>query len=84
VRHDQGCLLVAGGTSRRRRDNFGKPKRIEAGGVMMPNTATKWPAGDQVIRENPASRGAETSAGELVGPPWRMVSNAGQQQWCGG
>ena len=39
---------------------------------------------DQVIRENPASRGTETSAEELVGPPWRMVSNAGQQQWCGG
>ena len=36
---------------------------------------------DQVIRENPASRGTETSAEELVGPPWRMVSNAGQQQW---
>ena len=39
---------------------------------------------DQVIRENPASRGTETSAEELVGPPWRMVSNAGQQQWYGG
>ena len=36
---------------------------------------------DQVIRENPASRGTETSAEVLVGPPWRMVSNAGQQQW---
>jgi hypothetical protein len=39
--------------------------------------------GDQVIRENPASRGTETSAEELVGLPWRMVSNAGQQQWYG-
>jgi hypothetical protein len=39
---------------------------------------------DQVIRENPASRGTETSAEVLVGPPWRMVSNAGQQQWYGG
>ena len=29
-------------------------------------------------------RGTETSAEELVGPPWRMVSNAGQQQWYGG
>ena len=38
--------------------------------------------GDQVIRENPASRGTETSAEVLVGPPWRMESNAGQQQ-CG-
>jgi hypothetical protein len=34
-----------------------------------------------VIRENPASRGTETSAEVLVGPPWRMESNAGQQQW---
>ena len=40
--------------------------------------------GDQVIRGNPASRGTEASAEELVGPPWRMVSNAGQQQWYGG
>ena len=39
--------------------------------------------GDQVIRENPASRGTETSAEVLVGPPWRMVSNAAQQQWYG-
>ena len=37
-----------------------------------------------MIRENPASRGTETSAEVLVGPPWRMVSNAGQQQWYGG
>jgi hypothetical protein len=35
---------------------------------------------DQVIRENPASRGTEASAKVLVGPPWRMESNAGQQQ----
>jgi hypothetical protein len=33
--------------------------------------------GDQVIRENPASRGTETSAEDFVGPPGRMVSNAG-------
>ena len=47
---------------------------------------------DQVIREDPAGavvvrawpRGTETSAEVLVGPPWRMVSNAGQQQWYGG
>ena len=38
-------------------------------------------ASDQVIRENPASRGTETSAENLVGPPWRMESNAGQQQY---
>ena len=37
----------------------------------------------QVIRGNPASRGTETSAEVLIGPPWRMVSNAGQQQWYG-
>ena len=34
--------------------------------------------------QNPPSRGSETLAEELVGPLWRMVSNAGQQQWCGG
>ena len=32
-----------------------------------------------VIRENPASRGTETSAEVLVGPPGRMVSKAGPQ-----
>ena len=32
---------------------------------------------DQVIRGSPASRGTETSAEVLVGPPWRMESNAG-------
>ena len=32
---------------------------------------------DQVIRENPANRGTEASAEFLVGPPWRMESNAG-------
>ena len=36
---------------------------------------------NQVIREDPASRGTETSAEVLVGPPGRMVSNAGPQQW---
>jgi hypothetical protein len=30
---------------------------------------TKQLTGDQVIRENPASRGTETSAEVLVGPP---------------
>ena len=35
---------------------------------------------DQVIRENPANRGTETSAEVLVGPPWRREPNAGQQQ----
>ena len=36
---------------------------------------------DQVIRENPASRGTEASAEVLVGPPWGGLMNAGQQQW---
>jgi hypothetical protein len=49
-------------------------------GVETDGTCGK-PVSDQVIRENPASRGTETSAEVLVGPPWRMVSNAGQQQW---
>ena len=35
---------------------------------------TKDTRNDQVIRENPASRGTETSAEVLVGPPWRMES----------
>ena len=57
----------------------------------MKNAPTKYSStlfpddrSDQVIRENPASRGTETSAEDLVGPPGRMVSNAGQQQWYGG
>ena len=33
---------------------------------------------DQVITENPASRGTETSAEGLVGPPGLVVSNAGR------
>ena len=37
-------------------------------------------SGNQVISENPASRGTETSAEVLVGPPWRMVSNAGREE----
>ena len=39
--------------------------------------------GDQVIRENPASRGTEASAEVLVGPPLVAggLLNAGQQQW---
>jgi hypothetical protein len=49
-----------------------------------PSAAPLPRVSDQVIRENPASRGTETSAEVLVGPPWRMVSNAGQQQWYGG
>ena len=36
-----------------------------------------------MIRENPANRGTETSAEDLVGPPERMVSNACPQPWYG-
>ena len=41
----------------------------------IPRTQIENSVSDQVIRENPASRGTETSAEVLVGPPWRMVSN---------
>ena len=33
-----------------------------------------------MIRENPASRGTETSAEVLVGPPGRMVSNKKKEE----
>ena len=50
--------------------------------VRLPISYVQRPTvSDQVIRENPASRGTETSAEVLVGPPWRMESNAGPQQW---
>jgi hypothetical protein len=54
---------------------------LEVCGKIQRLEAKCDPEGDQVIRENPASRGTEASAEVLVGPPWRMVSNAGQQQW---
>jgi hypothetical protein len=38
------------------------------------------PAGAVVVRaETVRGRGTETSAEVLVGPPWRMESNAGQK-----
>jgi hypothetical protein len=45
-------------------------------------TAAQWVSDDQVIRENPASRGTEASAEVLVGPPLGAggLLNAGQQQ----
>ena len=43
-----------------------------------PSCMKTLPLSHQVIRENPASRGTETSAEVLVGPPWRRESNAGQ------
>jgi hypothetical protein len=49
--------------------------------VIRGNPVPLSSVSDQVIRDNPASRGTETSAEVLVGPPWRMESNAGQQQW---
>ena len=52
---------------------------LQQGGMKERRAAP--PVSDQVTRENPASRGTETSAEVLVGPPWRMVSNAGPQQW---
>ena len=55
--------------------------------VMAPKAYLPYLLTDQVIREDPAvrssyvrGRGTETSAEVLVGPPWRMESNAGQQQ----
>jgi hypothetical protein len=52
-------------------------------GATEGNRGTGRLVSDQisVIRENPASRGTEASAEVLVGPPWRMESNAGPQQW---
>jgi len=52
-----------------------------SGQCSLPYLLTYTVVSDQVIRENPANRGTETSAEVLVGPPWRMESNAGQQQW---
>jgi hypothetical protein len=57
---------------------------MRAGSAKHGTSPAACSASDQVIRENPASRGTETSAEVLVGPPWRMESNAGQQQWYGG
>ena len=62
--------------------NNRRPVGIEQGGQTATLNELNH-VSDQVIRETPASRGTETSAEVLVGPPWRMVSNAGQQQWYG-
>ena len=58
------------------------------GGAARRAVPAETELSDQVIREDPAvrssyvrGRGTETSAEVLVGPPWRMESNAGQQQW---
>jgi hypothetical protein len=37
-----------------------------------------------MIQGNPGEWGTEASAEVLVGPPGRMVWNAGQQQWYEG
>jgi hypothetical protein len=57
--------------------------RLQPAGDKQRKKTAAYGVSDQVIRENPASRGTETSAEVLVGPPWRMESNAGQQrsQW---
>ena len=62
----------------RRLSVCGTPKWVARGGKKKFSHCWQKsppPASDQVIRENPASRGTETSAEVLVGPPWRMVSN---------
>jgi hypothetical protein len=52
--------------------------RARAGVERLPDSANR--VSDQVVREYSASRGTEASAEVLVGPPGRMVSNAGQQR----
>ena len=59
------------------------PSAPEAGGEETSEDSRATREGDQVIREDPAvrssyvrGRGTETSAEVLVGPPWRMESNA--------
>ena len=81
-------------TDRARAANIFMSEGWRAGGLAKEGCLPRWQeaagrvkiteqfaARDQVIRENPASRGTEASAEVLVGPPWRMESNAGQQQW---
>ena len=68
------CRAVMRPLRRARQTRLGGTKH--AGSELKPKFIS-----DQMIRENPASRGTETSAEVLVGPPWRMESSAGQQQW---
>jgi hypothetical protein len=53
-----------------------RPSRLLPTDAYLPLTASvevnSLIVRDQVIRENPANRGTEASAEELVGPPWRM------------
>ena len=74
------CVNMSGRSARRAMYDTSPTPRLKhgAGGIKTDGTR-----GDQ-IRENPASRGTEASAEALVGPPGRMVSNAGQQQWYEG
>ena len=47
---------------------------LDARSVYAPSASKLVPClSDQVIRENPASRGTETSAEVLVGPPFGCV-----------
>ena len=62
-------------------DECGDAHEVCGAGYLLLSCHPKSRTVIRVIRENPASRGTETSAEVLVGPPWRMESNAGQQQW---
>ena len=61
-----------------RSDSVQIRNRARSDSVQISDFRSQSGAGrcDQVIRENPASRGTETSAEVLVGPPWRM------EGWC--
>ena len=70
----------------------GHGRDISTKRLRQESKSPRWPQGGRsrafrldvnmiIIRENPASRGTEASAEVLVGPPWRMESNAGPQQW---
>ena len=68
--------------------NSPPPPRVTARGPKTGAAVFTYLLVIRVIREDPAvrsscvrGRGTETSAEVLVGPPWRMESNAGQQQW---
>jgi hypothetical protein len=76
-------MRAAAARSAWRQSGLGSPRndsahRTKASGETQRTLRANF--SDQVIRENPANRGTETSAEVLVGPPWRMESNAGQQQ----
>jgi hypothetical protein len=64
--------------------NFAKPHEVQGAVLAVPGgdlgdqgAGKTRPVRSSYVR----GRGTETSAEVLVGPPWRMESNAGQQQW---